>query len=261
MSGGPCAGASAAMPSDQPSNGAPPPTALPWADSPLLDCPWQPSYRAVPSRFPPIPLFEDVARPDELDAVFALQALTNPRLRTEVGELDLVPRNERVAGPGSSPVMAAFTHLNRQGSRFSDGSWGVYYAADSLATAVAEVGHHCARFMAETRQPPIDVDYRVYLAETVQPVHDLRGPAFLAAHDPERYAASALLARQARAAGAWGLLYRSVRLAGGECLALFKPRALRLPVRQGPHISLCWDGRAVSGWYRKSAHHRLPAGA
>ena len=31
--------------------------------------------------------------------------------------------------------MAAFTHLNPEGSRFSDGSYGVYYAAHTLATA------------------------------------------------------------------------------------------------------------------------------
>ena len=33
------------------------------------------------------------------------------------------------AAPGASYVMAAFTHLNPKGSRFSDGSFGVYYAA------------------------------------------------------------------------------------------------------------------------------------
>jgi len=82
-----------------------------------------------------------------------LQALTHPRLRQELGEISLVPPAERVAGPGSTPVMAAFTHLNPRGSRFSDGSWGVYYAASSLDTAVAEVGFHCARFMTETQQP------------------------------------------------------------------------------------------------------------
>ncbi len=35
-------------------------------------------------------------------------------------------------------VMAPFTHLNPKGSRFSDGSYGVYYAAKRLSTAIAE---------------------------------------------------------------------------------------------------------------------------
>lgn len=222
-----------------------------------VSVPWQPSYRAIPSRFPPVSLFEDVAHPDELDAVFALQALTNPRLRMETGAIDLVPHSERVAGPGSTPVMAAFTHLNPGGSRFSDGTWGVYYAAESLETAVAEVGFHAARFMAETSQLPIDIDYRSCVAELVQPLHDLRSRHWTAVHDPASYSASAQLARVYRAAGSWGLLYRSVRRPGGECAAVLRPKAVRLPVVQGAHFSLRWDGRVISDWFLKSDHHPL----
>lgn len=224
---------------------------------PCIEVPWRPTYRLVPSRFPPVSLFEDVATPDELDAVFAVQALTNPRLRQDVGEIDLVPRSERVFGPGSTPVMAAFTYLNREGSRFSDGTWGVYYAAESLETAVAEVGFHRARFLAATQQPPIESDYRAYVADVAQPLHDVRGQPWDTAHDPRSYTASVALARQQRAAGSWGLLYRSVRREGGECVALFRPKALRLPVQQGAHVSLIWDGRAISGWYSKSSLHPL----
>lgn len=220
---------------------------------PTVALPWRPSYRLVPSRFPPVSLFDDVATADELDAVYAVQALTNPRLRQELGEIALVPREERVLGPGSTPVMAAFTYLNRNGSRFSDGTWGVYYAADSVETAVAEVSHHCARFLAATSEPPIEVDYRAYVADIVQPLHDIRGEAWASVHQPDGYAASVALARELRAAGSWGLLYRSVRREGGECVAVLRPRAVQLPVVQGAHVSLAWDGQRIAGWYGKSA--------
>jgi RES domain len=225
---------------------------------PSIDPPWQPCYRVIPSRFPPVSLFDRVARPEELDAVFAIQALTNPRLRTELGEIDLIPASERVAGPGSTPVMAAFTHLNRQGSRFSDGTWGVYYAGESLTTAVAEVSFHCARFMAETQQPAIDVDYRAYAARLIQPLLDLRGPAWDPHHQPNSYQASSALARELRGQGAWGLVYRSVRRPEGECVAIFRPQAIQVPVTQSAHVSLRWDGKAISSWYRKSDLHALP---
>jgi hypothetical protein len=52
--------------------------------------------------------------------------MTNPRLREEAGNLTLVPLEDRVSGPGTTPIMAAFTHLNPEGSRFSGGSFGVY---------------------------------------------------------------------------------------------------------------------------------------
>src|SRR5438876_7244656 len=99
---------------------------------------WRPSHRVVPSRVPHIGLFDRVAAPEDLEAVVALEAMTNDRLREEAGELSLVAKEDRVAGPGTTPIMAAFTHLNPEGSRFSDGSFGVYYCAQKLETAVAQ---------------------------------------------------------------------------------------------------------------------------
>ena len=73
---------------------------------------WQPCYRIIPSRFPPIDLFERIAPPEDWEALIALESLTNDRIRQEVGDISLVPVEERVSGPGASVVMAAFTHLN-----------------------------------------------------------------------------------------------------------------------------------------------------
>ena len=122
---------------------------------------WRPSYRLIPSRYPTVGLYDAIADPADLDVVFAIEALANPRLRDEIGELQLVPPEERVTGPGATPVMAAFTHLNPEGSRFSDGSYGVYYAAHSLETSVAEVSHHRAIFLRRTDEPAIDLDMRL----------------------------------------------------------------------------------------------------
>src|SRR3546814_5612167 len=95
-------------------------------DIPVAATSWTPCYRIIPSRFPPIGLFEKVADPDDLEAVFQIEAMTNDRLRDEVGVLALVPPEDRVSGPGTTPIMAAFTHLNPEGSRFTDGSFGVF---------------------------------------------------------------------------------------------------------------------------------------
>ena len=89
-------------------------------DIPTSEVRWTPCYRIIPSRFPPISLFEAVADPADLEAVYAIEAMTNDRLRDEAGELSLVPPEDRVSGPGSSPIMAAFTHLNPVGDRFTD---------------------------------------------------------------------------------------------------------------------------------------------
>jgi len=219
---------------------------------------WPSSYRLVPSRFPPIHLFERVADVRDLDVVYAIEALTNPRLRQEVGEISLVPPDERISGPGSSPIMAAFTHLNPLGSRFSNGDYGVYYAGRTLETAVREVSHHQARFLMATNEEPISLDLRCYKSALREPVHDIRGlqarlPAIYARDD---YAASQAFGAALRAAQSWGVAYDSVRDQGGQCVAVFRPRALS-PAVQGAHVTLQWNGAQIESWYVKSDLHRL----
>ena len=136
---------------------------------------WKPCWRIIPSRFPPIQLFENVADPDDLEAVFEIEAMTNDRLRDEVGELQLVPPQDRISGPGTSYIMAAFTHLNPDGSRFSDGSWGVYYAGIDLDTAIAETRYHRTAFLSATSEAAMELDMRVLIADLEGKLHDIRG--------------------------------------------------------------------------------------
>ena len=213
---------------------------------------WTPSYRLIPSRYPTVGLYDAIADPADLDVVFAIEGLTNPRIRNELGQLRLVPPAERIAGPGSSMVMAAFTHLNPDGSRFSDGSYGVYYAAHSMATALAEVSHHRAVFMARTAEAAIDIDMRLITADVEAPLHDLRDlrESEPALYDPDHYGTAQALGGRLREVGSWGVQYHSVRHAGGLCVGLMRPKALRNP-RAAAHIALHWDGRSITHWYEK----------
>ena len=224
---------------------------------PLFGANWAQTWRLVPSRFPPVSLFERVADPRDIEVAMAIEMRVNPRVRQELGDVSLVPVAERVSGPGSTPVMAAFCHLNPEGSRFSDGSWGVYYAARSIETAVAEVAHHRAIFLARTNERPIEIDLRSYIGHLRAQLHDVREGAWSSIHDPDSYAASSAFARGLRAGGSWGIAYRSVRHAGGECIALFRPKAVSLPVVQGAHLALHWNGVKIDAWYEKSGLNAL----
>lgn len=88
---------------------------------------WHKIYRVVAAKHPPINVFEDIVPARRLDMAWHIEGLTNDRLRDENGTAPLVPDEDRVSGHGASIVMAPFTHLGRA-SRFSDGSYGVYYA-------------------------------------------------------------------------------------------------------------------------------------
>lgn len=216
---------------------------MPTERPPVKRIRWNQAYRIVPSRFPPVGVYDRIADPADLDALFAIEALTNPRLREEAGALKQVPREHRISGPGSTPVMAAFTHLNPEGSRFSDGTWGVFYAAHSVATAVEETVYHRERFLAATAEPACEIQMRCYRTSVDSRLHDIRG-GWVAAHDPASYAASVVLARELRDAGSSGIVYDSARHRGGECLAAFQPDAVA-PCTQAQHLVYRWDGTRI----------------
>jgi len=205
---------------------------------------WSHAFRIVPSRFPPVGVYDRIAAPADIDALFAVEALTNPRLREEADALKLVPKEHRISGPGSTPVMAAFTHLNPEGSRFSDGTWGVFYAAHGVATAVEETVYHRERFLAATAEPPCSIQMRCYRTSVDSRLHDIRG-GWKAEHDPDAYVASVKLARTLRDDGSNGIVYDSARHPGGECLAAFQPDVVA-PCVQSQHLVYRWDGSRIA---------------
>jgi hypothetical protein len=210
-----------------------------------------PCYRIVASRLPTIHLFERVADPADWDALYELESRTNPRIRTNLGELHLVPVADRVSGgPNASIVMAPFTHLSPPGTRFTDGHFGAYYAAESIDTAIAETRFHRENFLRATAQPAIELEMRCYLADVACELHDLRGRRSELAdiYDPSSYAASQKLGSSLREAGSNGIAFDSVRRNGGECVAVFRPRLVQ-NVRQGVHLRYAWDGIAISEVY------------
>jgi len=210
---------------------------------------WAQAFRVINSRYPPVDVFERVASPDDFEALLWLEQLTNPRVRDAAGEIALVPKADRVAGPGASWVMGAFTHIGRP-SRFSDGSFGVYYAARFLETAVAETAHHFGRFLRATREPRgTEIQLRVLISSRLDAIfHDLRR-GFPGLHHPDDYGPPQALGKSLRAAGSNGLLYVSVRHPGKPCLAVFKPKAIPRP-RQGAHLAYHFDGERVDRWLR-----------
>ncbi|MES2960225.1 MAG: RES family NAD+ phosphorylase [Pseudomonadota bacterium] len=213
---------------------------------------WPSACRIVPTRHPSVYLYDRVADAADFDALYALEAMTNDRVRDEVGALQLVAAEDRVFGPGSGPIMAAFTHLNPLGSRFSDGRYGVFYAARDRATAIAETAYHHGRFLAATDEGPMHLAMRLYHVAVDARLHDLRPDDAVppAVFDERTYAEAQALGAALRAAGSAGVVYPSVRRRGGHCVGLFKPRAARACVHAAI-LLYAWDGRTFSDIYEK----------
>lgn len=208
-------------------------TGFPFAPAP------HPTWRLIPSRFPPIGAFDTVATAADLKAVMELEGWTNDRLVAE--RLARLPQAEWVfTVPNASVVMAAFLHAAPEGGRFSGPHLGAWYAAASVPTAVAEVAHHLRREAAARGKDEARRTFRCYTARlSGDDFLDLRGQR---AVRPDLYAGTGYAASQAfgeevRATGRSGVLYDSLRHRGGTNAAAYRPRRIA-DVVQADHYDL-----------------------
>lgn len=210
------------------------------------------SYRLIPSKYPPIYLYEDVATADEFEALYLLESMTNPRLKEEAGETHLLPVSQIPfqCTTNRSYATSPFTHISKNGGRFNDGLFGALYVADTRATACSEVFYHTRIYYqnieglaydrAVFRGLRFSIDYRsVYDITTISQSDPL--------YSPTDYRAGQQLARTLREhayedQGEQGIAYRSVRYEGGLCWAFFTPIVVQ-SVAQTSHYQMIWDGK------------------
>jgi hypothetical protein len=205
---------------------------------------WTRTNRLIPSRYPSAGILDRIAAPDDLDAIVELEAWTNDRVSAELGLLHLIAREEWVTGaPMASVVMAAFCHPRPGGGRFSPAERGAWYAGRTVETALAESVYHRTRELAEVASYETRMQMRLYHADFDTTFHDLRGRAkqFPGVYHPDSYVVSQRLGSALLAEGANGVVFDSVRHAGGECAACFRPPLIR-NVRIAAHYEYVWAG-------------------
>jgi hypothetical protein len=204
------------------------------------------THRLIPSRY--IDKDETVLTRltqdrEDLNKLFELEGATNDRLLGEAGLLPGITVRELVFGLSYSYIVnAAFTHTSPFGNRFNGPERGAWYAGYSRKTSELEVAYHRSQELKEIRwTEKEDFHYVNFLADFRGEFHDLRGAsAFTDCLDPTSYKASQRLASVLLEAGSTGVIYPSVRDAGGMCIACFRP-ALVNNVRKGSRISVFFE--------------------
>jgi RES domain-containing protein len=184
-----------------------------------------PSYRVIPSRFPPIGIFDTVATASDLEKTMELVGWTNDRLVPD--RLARLDQSEWVYGqPNSSIVMASFLHVGPAGMRFNTADLGAWYAAESVNTAIAEVAHHLRREAADRSIAAETRTYRAYTCVLDGSYLDITGEreARKDLYDPTSYVASQKFGEAVRASGGAGIIYDSIRKAGGTNVVAYRPR-------------------------------------
>lgn len=204
------------------------------------------THRLIPSKYNPdlASVLTRIADDDQhLQELFELEQATNDRLRGEAGLLPGIDAHELVFGvPNYRVINAAYTHAHPLGSRFNGPDRGAWYAAFKVETSQTEVAFHKATEYTEIGRFDDSVTYDDYLADFSAEFHDVRkGAEFDQVLDPDSYVDSQKLAQRLLDAGSLGVIYPSVRHAGGTCIACFRP-ALVGNVRKGKRYRFTWKG-------------------
>ena len=191
------------------------------------------THRLIPSKYsdpvdpgPPDSVLGLIADDDDhLSDIYRLDHATNDRLLAENDILPGIGRDELVFGvPYHRIINASFTHASPLGSRFNSPDRGVWYAGVELKTAQAEVIWHRIEEYREVGFWYDDPTYDDYLADFVGDYHDLTETTeFEECLDPMSYVTSQSLAQGLLTEGSAGIVYPSVRNAGGLCLVCFRP--------------------------------------
>jgi hypothetical protein len=208
------------------------------SDQDVVEAPF-PTWRLVPSQFPPIGTFDTVATAADLQAVMELEGWTNDRLVSE--RLARLPQSEWVFSvPNASVVMAAFLHAAPGGNRFSGPHLGAWYAAASIRTAVAEVAHHLRRELIARGKAEERRTFRSYSARlTGNNFIDLRNQKTSRPdlYDKANYTTSQAFGEDIRGTGRAGIVYDSLRHRDGTNIVAYRPRQI-IEVAQTDHYDV-----------------------
>ena len=190
------------------------------------------------------PLADDA---DDLSALAEIEGATSARLIAEERGTGGLSAAELVHGvPHAKFINASFAYARpRAPNRFNPAERGAWYAAAAVETCLAEVGHHLTKALADAGDFHAVVDYAEMLASMSGVFVDLRQMPDHPSLDPDPakgYGAGNVLAAAARAIGHNGIIYPSVRHAGGLCIAALWPNVVQ-SVAQGDLYRLTWAGR------------------
>jgi hypothetical protein len=209
-------------------------------------------HRLNNSKYPTIDIFDDIASPEAFEAIYAMQARVNPRLRLlDVGE-GAISTSEIPAGTQQvHSAIAPFVHVPVTPSRFSAGGFGVLYGASNVHAGLDEVRHHIVKHLSNVEGIAFDnIQLREYVFKYTSPLDDVT-------HVEEFHLPNDYSAPQAYGAKLWvstrkkvkaglqktdtvGALYCSVRSDNARCIALFSPKFIE-GMKQSRHYGMNYD--------------------
>jgi hypothetical protein len=198
-------------------------------------------HRLIPSRFPPVPLYERLGSPEVQAVAAACEAKTNPRLHA----LERLAQ-EGPAPPGSAQAqnwnLAPFAYKSPEGTTFLDPSHKVLELVSGIRPALAVAVLRREAFLGGGSEPPLQVEMRALTHPVRGRFIDLTAVPFESDRS-KRWAMGARLYSEAESA-VQGILFIRPDLGNAPALSVFDGAALGTAI-QADHYRFLWDGEAV----------------
>lgn len=172
-------------------------------------------------------LFDDLSYdPEAWESAIQLEMDTRPKVFSNTD-----PCINRPFEEAEWNEAVGYPFKNSSQSRFSDGTYGVWYGADSLETTIFETAYHWQNKLlsdAGFNRPGVSIERKVYLVKCDSALIDLRSaiernPEIL---HPNDYTATHAIGSKIHREGHPGLITKSARYSEGDVYAIFTPKIL-----------------------------------
>ena len=198
------------------------------------------AYRLIPSRFPSVEVYQGLVANDRFEALYDLEAETNPRLQSKERAL------ATYGGEGSPQLQnwnhAPFRYINPEGSWFFPSTRPALELADNPQTALARAVRRREIFLGRTRESPIGIDMRMLKTPVKGRFADFTDLP-LDMDETKRRAAGSKVSNEFA-----GVAFFAPERPNTICLAVTDNSALGATI-QSVHYRFEWNGMRISKLY------------
>ena len=194
------------------------------------------AFRLIPSRFPPVAVYEGLVANDRHEDLALAESRTNPRLLAEER------MRSKYSDPGSPRLqnwnLAPFRYINPEGSRFFGPTRPALELADDRQTALAVSIRRRETFLKRTGEPPIGLDMRMLRTPLCGKFIDLSDLPSELSKD-ERWKIGAGIGPDVA-----GLIFTPPERPSARCLAVLRSDVLGRSI-QTVHYRFVWNGSRI----------------
>lgn len=200
------------------------------------------TYRLIPSRFPPVAVYEALVPTERMEALVKVENLTNPRLRSLQRLAHNMNEDPATSARLQNWNLAPFAYGNPEGSTFFGEETPCVELCAEGQTALAVSIARRNTFLDRTDEPATGLDMRMLKTPVTGRFWDLRSQGVIPSLSECRRLGGLM------PPDADGILFRPAERPSGTAVVVVNGGALE-KAEQTVHYRYVWNGRKISQIY------------